>query len=122
MNNDIHPDIATKYDYLNAQQQEAVAQTDGPLLIIAGPGSGKTFVLVMRALNILLQGKALPQEMILCTFTEKAAFELRDRVSQAAHKLGYGGDLSQLRVGTIHGLCNTYLNRYRHHTTLGNSY
>jgi len=114
----LHPAIEQHYPFLNQAQREAVGNTEGPLLIIAGPGSGKTFVLVIRTLNILLQGKAEPKEIILCTFTEKAAFELRPRVAQAARTLGYTGDLSQLQVGTIHGICNNYLMRYRHHTPL----
>lgn len=119
---ELHPAIEQHYPFLNEKQQEAVAHTDGPLLIIAGPGSGKTLVLVVRTLNILLQGKAEPKEIVLCTFTEKAAFELRDRVAQAARTLGYTGDLSQLQVGTIHGICNNYLHRFRHHTWLNSSY
>lgn len=118
----LHPTVEEHYSFLNGAQREAVALTDGPLLIIAGPGSGKTLVLVIRTLNILLQGKATPQEIVLCTFTEKAAFELRDRVAQAARTVGYTGDLSQLQVGTIHGICNRYLTRFRHHTALQSSY
>jgi DNA helicase-2/ATP-dependent DNA helicase PcrA len=122
VNQELHPAIQEHYTYLNEKQQEAVARTDGPLLIIAGPGSGKTLVLVVRTLNILLQGKAEPKEIVLCTFTEKAAFELRDRVVQAARTLGYTGDLSQLQVGTIHSICNDHLTRFRHHTWLGGGY
>ena len=61
----------------------------------------------------------LPRELVVCTFTEKAAFELRDRISAAARKIGYKEDLSELRVSTIHGLCNRLLIEYRHHTPLG---
>ena len=114
--------IQKGHDTLNKAQQEAIAHTDGPLLIIAGPGSGKTFVLVLRALNILQQGMADPGEILLCTFTEKAAFELRDRLSLEAKKTGYHGDLSDLLVGTFNGIANTFLQRYRHHTRLGNNY
>ena len=114
-----HPSILSHYPKLNKDQKDAIGLTDGPLQIIAGPGSGKTFVLVVRTLNILLQEKAKPQEIVLCTFTEKAAFELRDRVSQAARTLGYKGDLLQLQVGTIHSICNSYLTRFRHYTSLG---
>jgi len=120
--NGLHPAVEEHYPFLNKAQRAAVAHTDGPLLIIAGPGSGKTLVLVVRTLNILLQGKAEPQEIVLCTFTEKAAFELRDRVAQAARTLGYTGDLSQLQAGTIHSICNDHLTRFRHHTWLGASY
>jgi len=122
MNPALHPAIEERYGFLNEAQREAVARTDGPLLIIAGPGSGKTLALVVRTLNVLLQDKAQPKEIVLCTFTEKAAFELRDRVAQAARTLGYTGDLSQLQVGTIHSICNDYLTRFRHHTWLGSGY
>ncbi|MCB0213928.1 MAG: ATP-dependent helicase, partial [Anaerolineae bacterium] len=122
MTAELHPAIEQHYGFLNRSQKEAIALAEGPLLIIAGPGSGKTLVLVIRTLNILLLGKAQPKEIVLCTFTEKAAFELRDRVAQAARTVGYEGDLSQLQVNTIHGICNTYLSRFRHHTWLGNGY
>ena len=92
------------------------AMSTGPLLVIAGPGSGKTYSIVLRALNLLLLGKAAPKEIVLCTFTEKAAFEMRDRLCGAAQKVGYRGDLSELRVSTIHGLCNRILTQHRHRT------
>ena len=84
--------------------------------------SGKSFSIVLRTINLLLQKKAEPKELIICTFTEKAAYELRDRISAAAMKVGYHGDLSELRVSTIHGLCNTILGLFRHRTPIGNNY
>jgi DNA helicase-2/ATP-dependent DNA helicase PcrA len=77
---------------------------------------------VLRALNLLLLGKAAPKQLVLCTFTEKAAFEMRDRLAAAARKVGYSGDLSELTVSTIHSLCNRLLTQYRHHTPLGHNY
>ncbi|MGA1795499.1 MAG: ATP-dependent DNA helicase [bacterium] len=114
--------ILTGHEGLNISQRKAIASIEGPLLVIAGPGSGKTFVLVLRTLNILLQGLAKPGEILLCTFTQKAAFELRDRLSLEAKKAGYKGDISALLVGTFHSIANTFLQRYRHHTRLGNNY
>ena len=118
----IAPAILKHYPDLNDAQREVVAHLDGPLLVVAGPGSGKTYSIVLRALNLLLLEKAAPKEIVLCTFTEKAAFEMRDRLSAAAQKVGYRGDLSELRVTTIHGLCNRILTQHRHRTELGNSY
>lgn len=118
----IAPVILEKFPDLNDAQRTLVAHIDGPMLAVAGPGSGKTYSMVLRALNLLLLGKALPKEIVLCTFTEKAAFEMRDRFSAAAQKVGYQGDLSELRVSTIHGLCNAILTQHRHRTPLGNSY
>ena len=117
---DIHARLLDAYPQLrdNPAQMRAVAHSEGPLLIIAGPGSGKTQVLVWRTLNLLLTEKATPTEILVCTFTEKSAYELRDRISLAAKKVGYGGDLSDLLVGTIHGICNRFLIKYRHRTRL----
>ncbi|MBI3798985.1 MAG: ATP-dependent helicase [Deltaproteobacteria bacterium] len=118
----IAPALLREYPAMNDAQRMVVAHGDGPLLVIAGPGSGKTFSLVLRAINLLLLGKATPHELVICTFTEKAALELRDRIAAAARKVDYNGDLSELRVGTIHGLCNRLLSEHRHHTPLGNNY
>lgn len=114
--------ILQAFPDLNDDQREAIGLTEGPLLVIAGPGSGKTFVLVLRTLNLLLQGLSDPDGILLCTFTEKAAFELRDRLSLLARKLKYQEDLSQMHVGTIHGVANEFLLRYRHRTPLGSNY
>jgi DNA helicase-2/ATP-dependent DNA helicase PcrA len=118
----IAPVILEQFPDLNEAQRGIVAHVDGPLLVIAGPGSGKTYSIVLRALNLLLLDYALPREIVLCTFTEKAAFEMRDRLSAAARKVRYQGDLSELRVSTIHGLCNRILSQHRHRTDLGNNY
>lgn len=118
----IAPVILEHYPDLNEAQRTVVAHLDGPLLVVAGPGSGKTYSIVLRALNLLLLGKATPRQIVLCTFTEKAAFEMRDRLSAAAQKVGYRGDLSELRASTIHGLCNRVLTQHRHRTSLGNNY
>lgn len=120
--NTVAPELLVAFPELNPAQREIVGHTEGPLLVIAGPGSGKTFSLVLRALNLLLLGRCKPRELVICTFTEKAAYELRDRISAAAHKVGYRGDLSELRVSTIHGLCNRLLSDHRHRTPLGADY
>ena len=118
----IAPALLEAYPALNEAQRAIVGHSAGPLLVIAGPGSGKTFSLALRAMNLLLLSKATPRELVVCTFTEKAAFELRDRIGAAARRVGYTGDLSELKVCTIHGLCNRLLMTYRHHTPLGNDY
>ena len=70
----------------------------------------------------MLLGKARPRELVLCTFTEKAAFEMRDRLAAAARKVGYTGDLSELVVSTIHSFCNRILSQHRHRTELGHNF
>lgn len=69
---------------LNEAQLDAVRATEDPVVLIAGPGTGKTLALVRRSLHILTSGLAEPHEIVLCTFTEKAALELRDRLRAAA--------------------------------------
>lgn len=118
----IAPQILQHFPQIDDAQREIVAHEDGPLLVIAGPGSGKSFSLVLRTLNLLLNGRAAPGEIILSTFTEKAAYELRDRVLSAARKLDYRGDVADLRVGTVHSVCNQILREHRHRTRLGGAY
>jgi len=105
----------------NQRQQEAIAHTDGPLLIIAGPGSGKTFTLVERALNLLLQGVA-PQALLLATFTEKAAGELVTRISNRCLELGLKANLNEMYVGTLHSIFLRILEESREFTRLKRSY
>ena len=107
---------------LSQEQRDILAHNEGPLLIIAGPGSGKTYSLIRRAMNILLQEKAEPPQVILCTHTDKAANEMRNRFMALAQEVGYQEDLSQLRIGTIHSICNQLVTAYRHLTPLGNDY
>ena len=118
----IAPEIVQQFSALNEAQRAIVGHIDGPLLVIAGPGSGKTYSIVLRALNLLLLKKAQPRQLVLCTFTEKAALEIRDRLAAAARKVGYTDDLSELTVSTIHSLCNRILMKYRHCTELGHSF
>ena len=118
----IAPAISQHYPELNDAQRDIVGHLDGPLLVIAGPGSGKTYSIVLRALNLLLMEKVHPKQLALCTFTEKAAFEMRDRVATVARRVGYPGDLSELTVSTIHSFCNRILTLHRHHTELGHSF
>lgn len=118
----IAPAILKHFPKLNDSQREIVGHLDGPLLVIAGPGSGKTYSIVLRALNLLLLEKAHPRQIVLCTFTEKAAFEMRDRLAATARTVGYEGDLSELTASTIHSFCNRILTQHRHRTELGHNY
>ncbi len=114
--------IQSHFPSLNESQQKAITKTEGPVQIIAGPGSGKTFVLVLRTLYLLLTEKANPKEIVVTTFTEKASFELRDRIHQIAKQLEYKGPIHELKIGTIHGICDKFIGQFRHHTKLKNNY
>ena len=118
----IAPSLLKNYPDLSKSQKEIIGHIDGPLLVIAGPGSGKTYSIILRALNLLLLEKATPSQLVLCTFTEKAAFEMRDRLLAACKKVGIAIDLSELNVSTIHGFCNKIITKYRHLTPLGHNY
>ena len=89
---------------LNPQQKKAVTHSHGPLLIIAGAGSGKTRVLTYRIAYLLQQHKAVPQEILALTFTNKAAREMQDRI-----KLLIGDRASKLWMGTFHSIFSKIL-------------
>ena len=93
-------------DDLNDCQREAVTTTEGPLLVIAGAGSGKTRVLTRRLAYILVQRLAEPYQILAVTFTNKAAGEMKERV---ANLMGAG--LEQMNVSTFHSFCVRVLRR-----------
>lgn len=90
------------FENLNEKQKKAVLHINGPLLIIAGPGSGKTRTLVERVLYLLNNIGAEPKNILLATFTEKASRELITRVSENIEK---NINFSEMYVGTIHSIC-----------------
>ncbi len=92
---------------LNPEQREAAAATDGPVLIIAGPGSGKTRALTHRIAYLVATGKARPSQVLAITFTNKAAREMRERVDRLV-----GGDISRyMTIGTFHATFARVLRR-----------
>jgi DNA helicase-2/ATP-dependent DNA helicase PcrA len=94
---------------LTAPQREAVLQRGGPLLVIAGAGSGKTRVLTRRIAHILATGDARPWEIMAITFTNKAADEMRRRVVDLV-----GDDARQMWVSTFHSACLRMLRAHAH--------
>ena len=105
----IAPAILRQHPGLDQGQLEIIGHLDGPVRGIAGPGSGKTLAVALRGINILLRGSARPEELVLCTYSRAAARELRRRFVALATAAGCTGDLSRVRIGTIHGLCRRIL-------------
>ncbi len=105
---------------LNPQQFEAVLQTEGPLLIIAGAGSGKTRVLMYRFAHIVAEKLAQPDEILAVTFTNKAAGEMLNRVSKIIN-LRYE-DRFSLWVSTFHSMCSKILREHIHLLGYENSF
>jgi len=95
-------------DSLNQPQQEAVEALDGPVLVLAGAGTGKTRVLTTRLAHLLTTRKAFPGEIMALTFTNKAALEMRERVSAL---LG-NADINAWWLGTFHSIAARMLRRH----------
>ncbi len=95
------------YKQLNPEQRRAVDTIDGPVLVVAGPGTGKTHLLTLRAANILLKTDAAPQNILCLTYTEVGARNLRERLTQHMGQAGY-----DVRISTYHGFGSDIIRQY----------
>ena len=102
---------------LNKEQQKIVNQTEGPVLVIAGPGSGKTKTLVDRIVNLVSKGVA-PEQILVGTFTEKAAKELITRISNLLLELNISVNLKDMYIGTLHSIFLRFLEENQEYTRL----
>jgi DNA helicase-2/ATP-dependent DNA helicase PcrA len=93
-----------EYHKLNLRQREAVDSIDGPVMVIAGPGTGKTQVLACRIGKILLETDAAPQNILCLTFTDAGAVAMRNRLLQFL-----GSDAYKVNIHTFHSFCNSVI-------------
>ena len=96
--------VNEKKSELNERQLEAVNTVKGPVVIIAGPGTGKTKTLVERTVNILVNEKVEAKKIMITTFTNKAARELELRINESLEKANVNIDISDMYIGTMHSI------------------
>lgn len=106
----------------NEQQKQVINTTEQPLLVIAGPGAGKTKTLVDRVIHLIAEKKVDSANIMIATFTEKAAKELITRISNKSQEIGITVNLSDMYVGTLHSIFLRILEEYRQHTKLKRNY
>lgn len=99
-------DFETRYKALNEAQRQAVDTTDGPVMVVAGPGTGKTELLSMRVANILRTTDTLPQNILCLTYTESGAHAMRERLAGLI-----GPDAYKVAVHTFHSFGSEIINR-----------
>ncbi|MFA5870270.1 MAG: ATP-dependent DNA helicase [Candidatus Paceibacterota bacterium] len=97
-----------KYKQLNKEQKEAVDTIEGPVMVVAGPGTGKTQILTLRIANILLKTDTNPENILAITFTEAGAAAMRTRLFEIIGSIAY-----RVNISTFHGFCNSIIKEYQ---------
>jgi DNA helicase-2/ATP-dependent DNA helicase PcrA len=100
--------FSSRYKTLNTHQRHAVDTTEGPVMVVAGPGTGKTELLGMRAANILRQTDSLPQNILCLTFTESGAVAMQQRLIDIIGRDGYN-----VAIHTFHSFGSEIIGKYR---------
>ena len=106
------------FENANESQRRAIETTDGPVLITAGPGTGKTFTLVQRAIYLIQEKGVKPEGIMLATFTEKAAKELITRITNELADRGIVANINEMYIGTFHSLCLRIIKEHLEYTRL----
>jgi DNA helicase-2/ATP-dependent DNA helicase PcrA len=97
----------TLYKRLNKAQKQAVDTIDGPVMVIAGPGTGKTSILTLRIANIIKETDTAPENILALTFTESGAYAMRKKLVDIIGTAAY-----KVRISTFHGFCNEVIKEY----------
>ena len=106
----------------NERQIEAIQSTGGPVLITAGPGTGKTFTLVQRAIYLIQECGIQPEEIFIATFTEKAAKELVTRITNELAARDISVNVNEMYVGTFHSICLRIIKEHLEYSRLKKNY
>src|SRR5690606_6157229 len=114
---DVEAQFLERYQKLNDQQREAVDTLEGPVLVVAGPGSGKTELLSLRVANILRQKDVAPGNVLCLTFTEAAATNMRQRLAGLIGPLAY-----RVALHTFHSFSTEVINRFPEYFYSGASF
>ncbi len=104
----VSEEFEKQYRNLNPQQKEAVDSVEGAVMVVAGPGTGKTKTLTLRIANILLKTQVNPENILALTFTESAAHEMRKRLMQII-----GHDAFRVDITTFHSFANNFIKRHQ---------
>lgn len=112
------------FDFGNANegQRQAIAAAEGPVLITAGPGTGKTYTLVQRAIYLIEECGVKPESIFIATFTEKAAKELITRITNELSNRSIDANINEMYIGTFHSLCLRILKEHLEFTRLRRNY
>ena len=104
------------------RQKEAITTTEGPVLIIAGPGTGKTYTLVQRTIYLIAEKGIKPENIMIATFTEKAAKEIITRITNELDKLDMYVNINEMYIGTFHSICLRILKENIEYSNLKKNY
>lgn len=104
------------------ESQKAAILSEGPTLLIAGPGTGKTYTIIQRVLYLIREKRVKPEEIMLVTYTQKASKELTTRLTDVLSKAGIEVNLHEMYIGTFHHICRQILKEFQEYTHLPKNY
>ena len=111
-----------KFEDATDSQKEAITTTEGPVLIIAGPGTGKTYTLVKRTIYLIAEKGVKPENIMIATFTEKAAKEIITRITNELDELDMYVNINEMYIGTFHSICLRILKENIEYSNLKKNY
>ena len=110
------------FSHANKEQREAISHIKGPLLITAGPGTGKTFTLVQRTIYLIEELHINPENIMIATFTEKAAKEIITRITNELMAKDISININDMYIGTFHSICLRIIKEHLEYTQIRKNY